>query len=353
MIARHTSAEEDPRKRGVGIGRAQAEAIRRTIAAYERLFAARHGLTPDVMRELGREVGETLGRGHPDLLAEIGGMADGSGTPVDSLLAINARTEILAGGGRSECSAIGVDPGRSGEETLLAQNWDWHPDLADSMVLWTVAPTGGRSFTTLTEAGILAKIGLNDRGLGLCLNILSTTRDGGIGGTPIHALCRLILDRAATLSDVQEILAGAGAGATASSCFNVGAAGGELASFELSPGGLSEVEPENGILLHTNHFLAPPGAGEDLMQRDSPDTGLRLAELDVRIRQADRPLDAEAITTALRSHEAGPIAVCCHDADNPAYEDRVATLASVVMNLERRELRVTDGAPCVSDFEVV
>ena len=55
---------------------------------------------------------------------------------------------------------------------LLAQNWDWHPDLSASTVIWIVEHDDSW-FATLTEAGILAKIGLNDAGLGVCLNILA------------------------------------------------------------------------------------------------------------------------------------------------------------------------------------
>jgi hypothetical protein len=63
------------------------------------------------------------------------------------------------------CSAIGVLPERSGGATILAQNWDWHPDLIESRVVWTITEPGGRWLTTLTEAGILAKVCLNSRGL--------------------------------------------------------------------------------------------------------------------------------------------------------------------------------------------
>ena len=66
----------------------------------------------------------------------------------------------------------------SGAGGLLAQNWDWHPDLRASTVVWIVEHDD-RWFATLTEAGILAKIGLNSAGLGVCLNILRTTADGG------------------------------------------------------------------------------------------------------------------------------------------------------------------------------
>src|SRR5262249_33288095 len=110
--------------------------------------------------------------------------------------AANARTEILAGATAPECSVIGVLPARSATGTLLlAQNWDWHPALAPSRVLWTITWPDGRWLTTLTEAGILGKIGLNSSGLGVLLNILHCSLDGGIGGLPVHVLLRVLLER--------------------------------------------------------------------------------------------------------------------------------------------------------------
>src|SRR6185436_584334 len=128
---------------------------------------------------------------------EIAGIAHGAGQDEYELRAINARTEILAGmSGLTECSVVG-------QGGLLAQNWDWHPDATHSTLVWIVEHEHGW-FATLTEAGILGKIGLNDAGLGVCLNILHTTADGGLDGTPIHILLRRTLATAETVDDALE-----------------------------------------------------------------------------------------------------------------------------------------------------
>ena len=49
-------------------------------------------------------------------------------------------------------------------------------------MLWTISWPGGRWLTTLTEAGVLGKIGLNSSGVGVLLNILHCTLDGGTDG---------------------------------------------------------------------------------------------------------------------------------------------------------------------------
>ena len=48
--------------------------------------------------------------------------------------------------------------------------------------------------STFTEAGLLAKTGLNDAGLGVTLNFLASDADGGLDGMPIHLLLRMLLE---------------------------------------------------------------------------------------------------------------------------------------------------------------
>src|SRR3954451_3552940 len=147
----HRSDESSPTERGEAFGRALAPQVQHTVAVYRRMFA-----------ETGAQMPDTIAIPEP-YRTEIEAIAKGADVDPHDLFAVNARTEILAGA--DECSVIGAGG-------LLAQNWDWHPDLSDSTVVWIVEMPDGRWFATLTEAGILAKIGLNDAGLGVCLNIL-------------------------------------------------------------------------------------------------------------------------------------------------------------------------------------
>jgi isopenicillin-N N-acyltransferase like protein len=257
-IPTHHSTEVDAGDRGRAFGRAHAAAVGNTVVAYRRLFQATREIDLADIRELGIEVGEQLTIDWPDLHEEIAGIAAGAGVDVAELLAINARTEILAGGAAPECSTIGILPEASaGGTCILAQNWDWHPDLAASRVLWSVHEPSGRWFTTLTEAGILAKIGVSSVGIGCCLNLLATTIDGGVAGVPVHILLRLVLQRCDRLSDALYLLLNAPT--SASSCITVGQAGdgdGMMVSVEVSPGGAELIWPNReGWLVHTNHFL--------------------------------------------------------------------------------------------------
>jgi isopenicillin-N N-acyltransferase like protein len=343
----HLSNESLPGDRGVRFGEAQRDAVHGTVNAYERLFAEASGLDVAAVRSFGERVGERLRGEHPDAHEEIAAIARGAGVDEPLLTAVNARTELLAGAARPECSAIGVLPERSGGHTLLAQNWDWHPSLRESVVLWTIVEPDGRWLVTMTEAGILAKIGINSRGVGLCVNILESSADGGPGGIPVHVLMRLALQRcddaaaAGVLLEASEV--------SGSTCFSVGSPG-ALACYEVSPAGVARIEPEHGVLLHTNHFLEPTGDAEDVHRRESPTTVARLEELERRVRRAPGRLDAAAVKAALRSHDARPNAICCHDPDNECYADRTETLVSVCLDLDELRFEISEGAPCSSPY---
>jgi isopenicillin-N N-acyltransferase-like protein len=246
----------------------------------------------------------------PDLVAELEGMAAAAGVPADALLRLQARTELMGG---AECSLIG----RPGE---VRQNWDWHPDVIP--LVWVVEQPGGRWFATLTEAGIVGKIGLSSAGLCVALNFLRCSLDGGLEGVPIHVLLRLLLDRVDTVDDAVSLLTSARV--SASSCITI-ASPSEVVAVELSPGGARTLRGER--VLHTNHFLAELPAGRDLEAADDTSTFLRLEALE-------------------RSGSLCSPVVCRHDDPAVPWPDRLATLASIAMEPGVPRLRVADGPPC-------
>jgi isopenicillin-N N-acyltransferase-like protein len=302
----HVSHESSPRARGEAFGRAQAERVRRTVEVYRRLCDLSAG---------GRV------RASDDEHEEIAGIAAGAGVDCRELLAVNARTELIASA--DECSVVGAGG-------LLAQNWDWHPDLQDSTLVWVVHERAGW-FATVTEAGMLAKIGLNDAGLGVCLNLLISSEDGGLEGVPIHLLLRRVL---ACRSVDEAVALLTSARVSASSAVTV-ATPGDVATVELSPGGPNVLRGSTGA--HTNHFLEPPPAGRDVGLEESSSTEARL--------DAIRRLP---LLDALRSHEGHPKGVCRHVDESEPWAGRTATLASVIMDLAARRLHVAAGQPCTA-----
>jgi isopenicillin-N N-acyltransferase like protein len=309
---------------------------------YRRLLAEVAGMDDGALRAAGRLVGDELAGRYPDLLEEIEGIAAGAGVDAEHLLAVNARTELLAPVAGGECSLL-AEATRDG--AVIAQNWDWHPDLAASLVVWRVRRPDRPWFATLTEAGMLAKVGVSSAGVACGLNFLRSSRDGGADGVPIHVLLRAVLDRCDSVGGALRMLAAVPV--RASACVTLAGADGVAVAIELSPGGWRLVVPDAARrLAHTNHFLAGPGSGADLEAREAPSTVLRLWDLG-RL-PPDAPLE-----DALRSHAGAPESVCRHERDEDAWPERRATLASVVLDAGARSMRVAAGQPCSSPYAEV
>jgi isopenicillin-N N-acyltransferase-like protein len=321
--------------------------VAHTVAVYRRLLGDVVGLGEADLVAAGERVAASLdGFGLGDLRVEVEAIAAGAGVDAGVLLAVNARTELLVGTrGGGECSLLGRVAGGG---CRLAQNWDWHPDLAASVVCWTVAQPGGRWFATLTEAGILAKLGLSSAGVCCGLNFLASSLDRGVHGLPVHVLLRVLLDRCESFSGALEWLRSTPVGASA--CITVGWADGveaAIASAELSPGGCRLLWPRaDGAIAHCNHFLQRVNGAEDLELAGPSSTLMRQWRLEI-------PVVGGPIEAALRSHLGAPLSICRHDVPGVAWSERRATLAAVVIDPARGSLRVTDGPPCTEPWEEI
>jgi isopenicillin-N N-acyltransferase-like protein len=345
-VRQYVSPQRDPARRGLEFGRACAAQVGAACAAYIGLFERHAGLDRDSVLRSGAEAGEALRDHAPAAAEEIAAIARGAAQPVELLMAVNARTEIL--GRIPECTVIAM-PGSG----ALAQNWDYHPDVRADRIVWCLHADEGW-LTTFTEAGVLGKVGLNDRGLAVALNVLSTTADSGLGiGVPIHTVLRLVLQRCASVEQAVQMLA-----ATPVSSSNaitvLGPASTEdpharTATCELTPVGLRVLGPEDGALVHTNHCVHPDLAGKDLTVSAYPDTVSRIERARALVRD---DIDAETVRPVLRDHASDLRGICRHD-DKSADVDQSVTHASLIMCPAEPALFVSDGPPCRNPYEAV
>jgi isopenicillin-N N-acyltransferase-like protein len=343
----YRSAPAQPHARGLDFGASHSADIKRTIAHYDALFQLVAGRYVDLGSE-GAEALEAIQTYSPGAADELAGMAAGAGVPTVMLAALNARTEILARLGnvaRGECSTV-VCLGTS-SNPVSVQTWDWYELLQDDWLLWTIEHEDGTVVHTITEYGILGKIGVNNRGVGVHLNILHHREDGGPIAVPVHVLARTVLDRSRGLGDA---LAEVGAARTSASSVltlvGADAAGASAICAELSPAGPRYVLPSRaGLLLHTNHFLDPTAAAGDLEPRIGPDSFLRLDVLRRAI-AGGHDLDRDAIVTAMASHIGAGGAVCCHPEAAADVGNRWATLVTVSLDVLHGTLSARSGGPC-------
>jgi isopenicillin-N N-acyltransferase-like protein len=199
----------------------------------------------------------------------------------------------------------------------------------------------------MTEAGILAKVGVSTRGVAVALNILYHSSDGrGELGIPVHLVLRRLLEDAASVEDAWELLRETPY--SASSCITVVDARGGGTCFELSPAGVARCEPRDGLLAHTNHFLDDTLARDEGEQPDEWLAGSR-SRLETAVRAA--PVTLDDTQTLLATHESEPQAICRHD--EPSGEQGrplVDTVVALAMRPGVPELRIAAGRPCESAF---
>ncbi|TFD17928.1 penicillin acyltransferase [Cryobacterium sp. TMT1-21] len=328
----------DPFGRGLQRGRAIRDVLAESLSIYLALFATA-GISPETV-QLNAELALRATREWcMDLASEMEGTAEGSGLAVWQVAALNARTEILSGG-------LGAKPGECStivnarNNPIGAQTWDWHDELSDHWHLQEVRGNA-RDFVGLTEYGIISKIGINDAGVGILLNILGHRADRA-DGVPVHLVGARVLAQASTLAEAVDILLSAPV-STSSAITVVSPEGAVIV--ELSPVGAAVVQPQNDVLLHTNHFLDDRLAQGEKPGLYDPDSQLRLATLTDRVRLSPLPPDASGLLPFLVSQPGDPAQLCCVPADGAVLGDRWATLATITLDSAARGMTVSAGSP--------
>jgi len=365
----HLRVEGTPRERGRQYGEQARDRIARSRYAYEQIFAHTAGWDWQRVTEEGLRFRQPIAQFNGDYLDEMQGLAEGSGLPLADILAINVRTEIMyAAKARQalavakpcavdpalprpgECSALAALPERVTDgHVLIAQNWDWRLHAYETVVVLEVRQDSKPNFVTVVEAGLLAKSGMNSAGIGLVVNSLVTAQDRGEPGVPFHILIRAVLD-STTVTDALAVLQSARRSSSAN--FLIASAEGIALDIEAAPGDFSRLSvllPTDGLLLHTNHMLAPPPGVRDLSLWSAPDSAVRLARARVVLGQ-NAQLSPESLMAMLSDHADHPFGICAHADKRAPLLDRGATVASIVMDLDERRLWLADGQPCRTPY---
>ncbi len=378
-------AQASAHERGRLYGQAATSQIRHSVVTYAKLFAC-CGIDWAQAGQRARTYTEVINALDPLLMPEMQGIADGSGWQLDDILALNCRTEILPPNFLSddthssaaalaanrlaglpdwqpdqaldphlrdgECTSMCVQ-GRVSEDghTWFAQNWDWIGRQRAALVILKTHCAQGRALTTLTEAGMLAKIGMNAAGFALGLNILRSTHDGMKPGVPVHIVLRHLLSCDSVAHARERLAYMASLGFGAASNVPCADAQGEVACFEIAPAGWAELKPENGVVIHTNHFMCAPLLGEQ-----SP-IGLALSSqprLNTAAQHAAQTgLGFEKLQAFLRDESDGYLSIC--RTPNPALppEGRVESVTGVMMNTHTRQMWIAPDVPSQVAFQAI
>jgi isopenicillin-N N-acyltransferase-like protein len=339
--------EGSPYARGYHLGSSERVRVRHAVHAYMVMFRAA-GLRQAAVYDQAERFLPVIDAYAPHLVEEMRGIAEGTGHDLRAIVALNCRTELLYAVGKAiECTSLGVTPPASADgHVRLAQNWDWHPSMTGALVLWVIRRADGPDLLTLTEAGMVGKIGANARGLAMVVNLLTSDADHPGPALPMHVILRKVLEDAGSVSSATAMIAAA---ARCSSCNHMLAdCDGNLADVEATPQGIVELRSDRGVLTHTNHCLDPDLAARDSYARDKPDTLARGARAEALAGRAS--LDEAAMRAILADHSTAPKGICRHPQPDLPFAEQAATIASLIFDLTAGTLALADGEPCETPY---
>lgn len=269
---------------------------------------------------------------------EMRGIAEGANEPLAAVVLMNARTELVAAARHQApdgCTAALALPEASADGALLhGQNWDWRAECAETGVVLRIRREDGPDILTFTEAGGLARSGLNSAAIGLTANALECDRDYRCGpGVPLPFIRRKVLESAYLADAVRTIVSTPKLGSNHMAVsHDAGGGTGEAFGFECAPDETFWIAPERGLYVHANHWIADSARAKvkDTGLAETPDSIYR----DKRVREQLAPkrgaLTLEHLRQAFFDDYASPWSVCRPPRPN-ARGAMVATAAMILM----------------------
>jgi isopenicillin-N N-acyltransferase-like protein len=328
---------------GFDVGRAARAQIE---AAAASIRAELGGVDPaDVLGNVGPylQITEEVA---PDIVAELRGMAEGSGVSFETLFALNAGAELMQSVGRYECTVVGITgAGTHDGHILLAHNEDTTAGWADLAYVIKAAPDDAPAFSAFAYAGLLLHQGVNAAGLGSVGNALYA-RDARPGIPKLllyrRAIAQCTIEGAIrAVTDPRRAFGNNHLFATAD---------GDLYDVEVSGSRWAMRSGGNSYLVHANHFALPEMTDLD-RDEDLLNSRLRQARIETLVEREWGTIDACTLRQIMADHANFPRSVCKHHA--PESDLDYGTIGSVVIDVTERVLWACSGNPCRGDWREV
>ncbi|PVC98960.1 C45 family peptidase [Streptomyces sp. CS014] len=356
-----------PRERGRQYGEAVRPQLHAALGYYEEAFGRSAGLTWDQVTARAARWLEPVNAYAPHLVEEMRGIADGAGTGLLDVLALNARGEVIydksfagiAAEGAGEtpadeepaegCTSFAAYGPASGDGHVYAgQNWDWRAGVADTVVMIRIVQPPRPTLIMQVEAGQIGRQGANSAGIAFNANGLGGRFDDRIG-LPQTVVRRTVLDQD-NIADALDVLCRTRAHIASNALLTCRE--GFAIDLETTPAGHGWMYPTDGLLVHGNHYQAGipaplAAAGYRPMSSDSLVRVPRAEQGLAALRHSTGPEESrELIRRAMSDHLGHPESLCTHpDPRRPAVE-HWTTLVSSLADLTTGDYHVTAGTPC-------
>lgn len=332
--------EGSPADMGHAYGQLAAEYIHRSVAIYQNAYQVK-GVSWDAARSKAREFVPQIQRYSPDFLEELKAISIGADLPLEDLVAINARTELLYGLKPEAPSAAETDvdgctaalamPEATADGHFLhGQNWDWRDECADSSIVLRARPKAGPAMLIFVEAGILARCGMNSAGIAITGNFLQTDKDYGLEGVPVPMIRRKIL-MSRSLGEAIRVVYDAPR--AFSNNIMISQCDGESVNLEATPGEVFWSQPDSGLMVHANHFTSAAARAKvyDRGLETNADSLYRDRRVRMHLQKNLGNLGVDDFKQAFADRYGAPRAVCRSPVQGPGGKTS-STVATIVMD---------------------
>jgi isopenicillin-N N-acyltransferase like protein len=271
---------------------------------------------------------------------EIEGLAAGAGISLGEAYFLQLRAEIYQHFDTTdECTTFAVSPEATSNGTpLIGQNADLPSFYKEIGVVMEAIPDSGPSTLMLTPAGQISYIGINNRRMGVFANFLVC--DGWRVGFPRYLLSRLALTRN-TLAEAIEVIQNAQRASSRN--FIMMDESGRSIDLETIPLRTRSIEASNGLLAHSNHFIADDLWNEERKHgEDLENSHIRLKRMQELLQSNHGRIDVEVMQGIMRDRETAPHTLCRRPGD---FGKDSITFASVIAEPSNGKLWVAIGPP--------
>jgi len=290
----------------------------------------------------------------PELYEEIRGIAEGSGQQFNDIMVLNLLDEFWVYQDNlhsHHCSAVGV-PSVNGGAAYIGQNIDIESYTDGYQILMRLKRNANRpEQLIITHPGLIALGGMNEVGVGACMNSLMQLKASATG-LPVAFVVRRIVN-STNKEDLLKFIETVPHASGQNYLIGIKDA---VYDFEVSASKVMRYNPgnKNGTVYHTNHPLVNDDVKE-WYKRFSPaqknaapvnsNSHIRLAAVQQRV-QSQTTIDDVLIRNTLRSKD---------DVNNPVCRPLSGggfTFASVIMTLTGKPfLQITQGPPDESEYQ--
>lgn len=309
------------------------ERIHRTVDFYKKQF-----LQPEEqILGIAEQFRKSTKAFREDLYLEIEALSRAAEVDPVWIYALNGRTELL-NLNPMECTSLAFR-----KQRLIGQNWDWDSEVEELAVILDIEKEDGHRIITMTEPGMVGKIGMNHFGLGVCLNFM-TIEDYQPYGVPLHVLLRTILDSKSlneALSLIKPHLTGKVGNILISN------SNGEIEDIELAGDEFFSV-PVEDLFVHTNHFLTKV----DYDPLFFPHTLGRYNRAKELLNILDKPSIA-SMKDILKDRSDEKYPISRKRFSHPLLTDDTSiTVTTIIMDLKNLQFHITRGNPFDNPFSV-